>query len=295
MSKKKKSPIIKPPRISNLALMQEAINKLQEETGFHFKNIKFGNGYFIFSYEKNTVCHFEIQEIPGFLFGLWNTKNVDLNYYEPNYKGAELILFSQAKITLDKFKPSNSCLRAPLSRYTYLIKNENEDFDWSLYEAVNLLKFIKKHRLKAYYRSDFSDWCSYNTASNFEIIRDYLSIRFTKLRKFICSYIKRKWLSFQLFSIFNRFNVRAILVDQGDCWSPRLDLNILPYEDTTPEEYDIIDAVIDDIYEKHINDVTIFFDYYSKEYRKRYFNWVKHVRKLEKDKEEDYKILWEKI
>ena len=138
--KRKKSPIIKPPKISNLALMQEAINKLQEETGFHFTDIEYGNWYFIKKKKKNSVCHFHIKEIPGFKFALWNSKNVDLNYYGSNYKGAELILFSQAELTLDKFKPSNSCLRAPLGRYTYLIKNEDEDFDWNLYEADAILK-----------------------------------------------------------------------------------------------------------------------------------------------------------
>ena len=52
------------PKLRNLTnrnLIKDFIKDLQEETGFHFYDIKFGNGYFVFEYDKDSICHFKIK------------------------------------------------------------------------------------------------------------------------------------------------------------------------------------------------------------------------------------------
>ena len=284
------------PIISNLELMNQALKTLQEDTGFHFKNIKFGDGYFIFSYEKNTVCHFEIQEIPGFLFGLWNTKNVDVNYYDSTYRDAELILFSQAKITLDKFKPSNCALRAPLGRYRYLVKPDNNNIEWSNYNAEALLKYIKNHRLEAYYKSNFSDWDVNIAFNTFDLIIDFIKTRLYKLKDYIKTKFDEYKIRYITKKLLSNLKVKAFLIDEGECVSPRLDLAILPDETFTESDYSNLYTILDMFDEKYFSILSVHYDDYSKDWKKRYLKRIKYLKKeINRGELGGTRILWEKI
>lgn len=53
----------------------------------------FGDGYFLFSFGRNTVCHFGLKNFPEWKFGIWLDKN--------GYK-----LFGDHLLMINKFKPT---------------------------------------------------------------------------------------------------------------------------------------------------------------------------------------------
>ena len=61
--------------------------------GLNISEIKFIDGYFIYSFGKNTVCHFKVKELPNIKFGVWYLKN-------------RLEIFACVECMIDKFKPS---------------------------------------------------------------------------------------------------------------------------------------------------------------------------------------------
>lgn len=281
----------KPKRLSNKGLIESALEDLQKETEFHFTDIKFGNGYFLFSFEKNSICHFHIKEIPGYLFAIWNAKNVNLDYYGHEAKGAELILFAQHELTLDKFKPSNSALRTFLHRSAYIEDDEIIE-DWDNIPAYYLLKFIKTHKLTSFYLSSWSSCDIINYRSSFYLLWNYIHTHWYYFKKalsykikklIILNYIKRNFKHLR--------NIKYFIIDRGKCWSPRLDLFL--YENThlsklNKKEEDKLQKVYDKLVDKYIMDISvIYFDSKSKFYYS-YNNVMKH-----KDIEEE--LLWKKI
>lgn len=77
---------------ANKRFANELMKKLKSYD-FDFKNFKTLNGYFIFSFSKSSVIHFEVN---GWKFGVWqDTKEV----------------FAQHLGSIDKFKPSASSFK----------------------------------------------------------------------------------------------------------------------------------------------------------------------------------------
>ena len=63
-------------KMTNKELIQSALKSI-EDIGFHVTDVNTGNTYFIFSGEDDSICHFHIKEIPGFLFAFWLTGRFD--------------------------------------------------------------------------------------------------------------------------------------------------------------------------------------------------------------------------
>ncbi len=59
------------------------------------------NGYFIFEFGEDSVIHFKVKEVKGWLFGIWFNREYDGE--EPKDQ-----LFWQYERDIDKFKPSAS-------------------------------------------------------------------------------------------------------------------------------------------------------------------------------------------
>lgn len=58
----------------------------------------FGNGYFVFTFEDNSICWFWLKELPDWKFGIWLEKD---NQYR---------IFGEATVLIDKFKPCATTL-----------------------------------------------------------------------------------------------------------------------------------------------------------------------------------------
>lgn len=88
-------------RLKNKRLKKSNMFKQEnilKEIAKHFKirDKRFGNGYFIFSMGENAVCHFELVETPGWLYGIWLR---DKQKY---------VVFGEHEDLVDKFKPSRT-------------------------------------------------------------------------------------------------------------------------------------------------------------------------------------------
>lgn len=251
--------------------------------------------------EKFSICTFDIEEIPEFKFGLWKLSNIQNpeSSYGPKYKDMEYILFSQAKLTLDKFKPSRSSLRVPVGR---IIQTEVIDSEQGLrteenevvytYEANRLFNFIKHNKAKAFYISGYSDFDYLDNISYMRALSNYIHTHLYYFKNDIKNLIKLNFIkNYIKLHLFNK-NVRCALIDKGDNISPRLDLLILlPYNKENTSEYYKLDDYLDRFMEKMDKkffmevDITCKYSNEVKDYEK-YLGYVMH--------EEDYKFLWTK-
>ena len=116
--KKRKKEMIK--------LLSQILNK------FKVTNLVFGSGYFIFSFGKNSVCHFDIENIR---YGIWYTEN-----------GIEI--FGEHKGFIDKFKPSAVALTFDdvneLIKFQENLKTSYEQVLGEIYECTNFLEEEKE-------------------------------------------------------------------------------------------------------------------------------------------------------
>lgn len=146
----------------NRKLIESLFKQIENNLGYHIVNKEFGNCYFIVeSKEPDTICHFHIKELPGYLFGIWNICRYDtiqseiennLSLWSDNLhisSKSELIFFTQYEKEIDKFKPSRSGMVTGLRRITY--KEDNKLItEWDIDELEVVLKYMKKHKYKAY-------------------------------------------------------------------------------------------------------------------------------------------------
>ena len=50
-------------KLTNKELVESAFKSIENE-GFHITDVVFGNSYFLFGGENDSICHFHIREIP---------------------------------------------------------------------------------------------------------------------------------------------------------------------------------------------------------------------------------------
>lgn len=146
----------------NRKLIESLFKQIEKDLGYHIVDEQYGNCYFIVeSKEPDTICHFHIKELPGYLFGIWNICRYDTIQYEVENNlslwsdnlhissKSELIFFTQYEKEVDKFKPSRSGMVTGLRRITY----EEDDkliTEWDIDELEVVLKYMKKHKYKSY-------------------------------------------------------------------------------------------------------------------------------------------------
>lgn len=139
-------------QLNNKQLIESFLQSLQQESNINVIDKKFGNCYFLFEGEENSICHFKIKEIPGFIFGIWTKDRFDQD--KPWYDGfgvpsnTELVIFTQYEREMDKFKPSRSgfCIG------TYRMEDSctEQGYSWHLFDMINIIQFMRKHPIKSY-------------------------------------------------------------------------------------------------------------------------------------------------
>ena len=166
MSIKVKGKIIEPKKLSNKKKLEEGIDCIRK-LGYTPYNINTTDTYFVIQYKDNSICHFRIKEIPGYIFAFWNNGNFDNYLKQVETQGvgntwadsleinpkSELIFFTQHEDDLDKFKPSRSGFVIGLRRDTWIETNEKTGRDirvceWYTTELEEVLDFMKKHKYK---------------------------------------------------------------------------------------------------------------------------------------------------
>ena len=160
-------------RMSRRNLILSAIYYLEKETGFHAYNIRWGDGYIVET-GKDVICWFCFKEVKGYTFAIWHKDECSPKNISPEFEDAELIFFTQADITRDKFKPSRSALKTCMFRYTW--KDNDKDYweeDWNDCGASDMVKFIKEHKYRAFFIQSYSDWDPWDYISGFDAFKEY--------------------------------------------------------------------------------------------------------------------------
>lgn len=226
---------------TNLELITSLLNEIEDRLGFHPIDIDTGNCYFLFeSDEPNTICHFHIKEIPGFLFALWKTNRLNsieyslknnLPLFSDTYKvnsKSEFLFFTQFERDLDKFKPSRSGFVTGLYREVW---EEGEPVEvveqWNLDELEDKLKFMEKHFYKSYVYIGAQMDGIWEEKSGFKCFKTYIkdTYYYNKYRRKEESDLKytlnKTNKALKKLTLFD-----YMLLDRGDCWHPRYELFI---------------------------------------------------------------------
>lgn len=121
---------------NNRKIANSVFNELTKENLIP-TNVCFGNGYLIFRKEEDSVVHFHIRGVKGWLFGMW----IDISLQD-----SAIQFFAQYEETIDKFKPSRStfCERVSRGDLKNIVTNKMEAW-WAYFEIIRMVKHIKSN------------------------------------------------------------------------------------------------------------------------------------------------------
>lgn len=219
----------------NRKLIESLFKQIEKELGYHIVDKQFGNCYFIVeSKELDTICHFHIKELPGYLFGIWNICRYDTIQYEIENNlslwsdnlhissKSELIFFTQYEKEVDKFKPSRSGMVTGLRRITY----EEDDkliTEWGIDELEAVLNYMKKHKYKAYVNIYNENKFVYKEYSSFKCFKIYYRDKWSRFTTNIKNNLKLKIQIYKSKKLVRRLkDVYYYILDYGENCYPRI-------------------------------------------------------------------------
>ena len=238
----------------NRKLIESLFKQIEKELGYHIVDKQFGNCYFIVeSKEPDTICHFHIKELPGYLFGIWNICRYDTIQYEVENNlslwsdnlhissKSELIFFTQYEKEIDKFKPSRSGMVTGLRRITY----EEDDkliTEWDIDELEAVLNYMKKHKYKAYVNIYNENKFVYKEYSSFKCFKIYYRDKWGRFTTNIKNNLKLKIQIYKSKKLVRRLkDVYYYILDYGENCYPRIHIIVRRKPDID------IDTFIDNI------------------------------------------------
>lgn len=219
----------------NRKLIESLFKQIEKELGYHIVDKQFGNCYFIVeSKEPDTICHFHIKELPGYLFGIWNICRYDTIQYEIENNlslwsdnlhissKSELIFFTQYEKEVDKFKPLRSGMVTGLRRITY----EEDDrliTEWDIDELEAVLNYMKKHKYKAYVNIYNENKFVYKEYSSFKCFKIYYRDKWSRFTTNIKNNLKLKIQIYKSKKLVRRLkDVYYYILDYGENCYPRI-------------------------------------------------------------------------
>lgn len=262
-------------KLTNKELMESALNEIKS-FGYTLYDIKLGNCYFVFEDEDDSICHFKIKEIPGFLFAFWNTCRFDSIEKQIEKSGigntwadglqisplSELVFFTQYEREIDKFKPSRSGFVHGIYRQAWYESEENNDMvrreEWHSYNLEEILEFMKKHRYQAYVHACRESKNIWESVSGIKAFKEYVFDTICYYKNRISDYIKLTYQKICSKNLARRLKtMNVIIFDRGECWSPRLQISFRRRKNISLDEYDKDLNRIDLFEMKHWNNISI--------------------------------------
>ncbi len=213
--------------MENLKKHKLILDKIRNK--FTITDEQYLEGYFVFDFGKNSVCHFKLKETPGWLYGIWlGTKQ---NGYKYKYK-----LIGEHEEFIDKFKPSRTYIN---------VTNNTKRF-------IDIVSKIQENP-KLY----FVDSCTYGDALELQG-EERVAFVEEKYNEFIKDIIQRekdgesdRQYAFNFFKkvLFNKFKEIEIIgvTDNNTEYSivsPRYDIDVVILSDLPLEKLEKLDDEI---------------------------------------------------
>ena len=201
-------------------------NHCKTDECYHFEDIEYFDGYFVFDMGENSVVNFHVRECPGWLFGIW-WKVVD----EDVSRGYTTLtvdckFFSAYERIIDKFKPSACTLNVSTE-----LKVRKDDSKPHGYDFINptikwlqLIQFISKEPCLAFCRDQY--WLDYNFQHlSREEAKQKFDAEIATLDKEerVTSTLDSELLEFVNQTILPQFK-GGYIEDRGKSWHPRYQL-----------------------------------------------------------------------
>lgn len=256
-------------RLKNRELIEDLFKNI-ESLGYTIKNKNYGDSYFLFEGEENSICHFNIKEIPRFKFAIWSLDRFDTiqKQIESNGIGytwadsleisplSELVFFTQYERDIDKFKPSRSGFVTGLYRRAYIENDENKE-EWYLYKLEHVLEYMKKHPIKSYIHVGCQNKYIWEEISGLKALVIFINDFIYHKKSVIETYIKTSIQIAKCKSICKKLHsFNYIITDQEDGYYPRIRLDIRRKPNINLDEYEHEYDLIDDFQYDNI-DITV--------------------------------------
>lgn len=132
--------------MNNKELVDRIFKYISENSKFKPYNIEYGDTYFIFTGEPNSVIHFRIKGVnKHWKFGMW----IHSEYIgDDNFADEPVIqFFAQWDRNIDKFKPSRSDICVTIKAKQF---NTEPNEDWLYSDIIDTLTVIKRHPILSY-------------------------------------------------------------------------------------------------------------------------------------------------
>lgn len=94
------------------------LESILDSLPWNVSDATFGNGYFLFKFGDNTVCHFRLKEFPDWKFGIWLTVTNKIEFQ----------IFGELICLIDKFKPSRTFIsEESVEKFVSALSSDSDD------------------------------------------------------------------------------------------------------------------------------------------------------------------------
>lgn len=227
------------PCVATTEIFHKIFRSIEEAIKKRITDWDIGNGYYLFDFGENTVCHFRVPGAKKWLFGIWAIPRED--------GSIRVDLFGEHEWHIDKFKPTATKISDSV-----IISNREafDDLSWELVSSINAIISISRYPIAArivYYwngidpvmRWLWREWWFYTITLKWYSFLDNVANKWL-------AHACKKWINFR----WKRKGIHANVADNwvGDLHvSPRWDLQVYypVVEDKENDPYEYIEHKID--------------------------------------------------
>lgn len=133
-------------KLNNRELVDRLFKHISENSKFKPYNIEYGDTYFVFTGEPNSVIHFRMKGVnKHWKFGMWvHSEYID----DDNFADESVIqFFAQWDRNIDKFKPSRSDICVTIKAKQF---NTEPSEEWLYSDIIDTLIVMKRHPILCY-------------------------------------------------------------------------------------------------------------------------------------------------
>ena len=209
-------------KINTLNIFDFIIEEIEGRSGKKVKTKNIGNGYYLFNFGDNTVCHFTMEGAKDWLFGIWAIPQED--------GSIKIDLFGEHEWYMDKFKPSAT----RISETRILRQNESlSSLGWKFLDTVDDIALISNYPifgyLKYYWKNPqrspiskyIDDWIFYRIENPIiEWKRNQINNFLAKIYKIYAKFRWSKYINIDIidskeegFKVWPRFTFKVTFVE----------------------------------------------------------------------------------